>query len=439
MSKETWSNVAPGVSIASHPSGGATRWRIRVWAGYGRDGRPVRAHRSFTGTKRQATGYGIDLRRELTEAPPDPSKHTVGSWFAEYLRHKRAQADRDDLSPTTVDGYTSTFRRYVAEHRIARLPLAALEPPNASAHLVAWASDLTERHAPGRERLSAKTIHHALSTMRSALRYGNETGVLSRDPFRTFPRHQWPRLHRGRPSKRSVGSAGLAAVRAAFVGHEIEAEVALMTLGLRRGEILGLRIRGGDEAPEEGDLSLGDSHRRIRVRQVLVDADGGARVRPFPKSDASVRDLHLPAWTVPPLRAAKRRALEVYMRAGRSDEPDLLLFPSKGRHQNGEGRAVGTGRAGDPQHPNALNRKFRARLAEVGLEGVDPARVSPHALRHSFVSYLVTKRGCRSRRSNTWQVTLRSPRPSLIEHVTRGQPHKRRRPLRNSSVEARSR
>jgi integrase len=57
---------------------------------------------------------------------------------------------------------------------------------------------------------------------------------------------------------------------------------------------------------------------------------------------------------------------------------------------------VGKGNAGDPRHPGVLSRRFRARLREVGLDGFDSERVSPHGLRHSFVSSLINEAGMRA-------------------------------------------
>ncbi|MGH7425134.1 MAG: hypothetical protein ACREJP_03090 [Candidatus Methylomirabilales bacterium] len=81
-------------------------------AGFGPDGKPVRAHRNFRGTARQALEFGIELRRKIEGAPADPAKLTIGSWFEqEFLPHKRALADRGDLSPTTVDAIEKKYRR----------------------------------------------------------------------------------------------------------------------------------------------------------------------------------------------------------------------------------------------------------------------------------------------------------------------------------------
>jgi hypothetical protein len=92
-----------GVSVL--PAGGIHKWKVQVHAGFRADGKPNRAHRVFTGTRKQALDFGIDLRNQLEAVPADPGKLTVGGLFETlWLPHKRAQADRNDRSPTTVDG-----------------------------------------------------------------------------------------------------------------------------------------------------------------------------------------------------------------------------------------------------------------------------------------------------------------------------------------------
>lgn len=54
---------------------------------------------------------------------------------------------------------------------------------------------------------------------------------------------------------------GLLAMMRAFEGTQDEGEITLALLGLRRGEILGLRIRRGEEDPDNGDLVLDGPNR----------------------------------------------------------------------------------------------------------------------------------------------------------------------------------
>src|SRR5207249_2728797 len=112
----------------------------------------------------------------------------------------------------------------------------------------------------------------------------------------------------------------------AFEGTEDEGEITLALLGLRRGEILGLRIRGGEEDSDNGDLVLDGPNPRVRVRQVVIYSKDGVRIKSFPKSEHSRRDVGLPQWAVKVLREAKKRTLELRLASGESWVENDLLF-----------------------------------------------------------------------------------------------------------------
>jgi len=372
-----------------------------AWAGFGANDKPIRAHRNFRGTGRQALEFGIELRRKIADAPPDPAKHTIGSWFEkEFLPHKRALADRGDLSPTTVDALEKKYRRYIKPSSLARVLLSKLDTPQGPTYLVRWFTELSSTDGPT-GHVSARTLQHAFSTLMCGLRYAMSVGPLEKDPFRKFPRELKPKVGpKGRPSQRSIGLVGQRAMRVAFDGSNMEGELTLALLGMRRGEILGVRLRGSDEDPRNGDLVLDGRSPLVRVRQVVIDAKGGARIKSCPKSETSRRDVMLPAWAVKVLREQKRRALEMRLEAGDRWEEHDLLFPSRGRHRDPRNdRLVGWGAPGRPQQPNALYKRFKKHLGQIEIEGLDRARIDAirlHDLRHTFVSVLINEVGMRA-------------------------------------------
>ncbi len=205
-------------------------------------------------------------------------------------------------------------------------------------------------------------------------------------------------LPQGRPSERSIGAAGVRAIRRAFGGTEDEAAVVLALVGLRRGEVVGVPL---EFDPERGGVMLDGSKPFVRVRQVVIYTRGaGSVLKSYPKSETSRRDVQIPTWAVEPLRRQKKRALEMRLQAGADWEHHGLLFPSRGRYRHPRTRGmVGEGSPGQPQNPNAIYKRFKARLGEAGLDGFDPdrvARIRPHDLRHTFVSTLVNEGGMRA-------------------------------------------
>ncbi len=383
-----------GVSVVSAGKRGS--WRVTVFAGHHPDGRPNRAHFRFRGTKRQAVDAGIAKRDEIALAPYDPHDRTVGEWFEQvWLPYKRAQVARGDRSPSTVDKYARNYRLYIKPFAISRAPLLELDSRQGPPMLVRWFNELATTGGP-RGRLSQKSIHHALSVMHAALEYARKAGPLELDAFRRFPDELRPRLREYRPSKRSVGSAGARVIREVFRGHKMEAMVALALCGLRTGEILGLRIRGGED-PDNGDVVLDSPQPLVRVRQVAVRVDGqGARIREQPKTDSSIRDVALPVWAVPILRAAKLRALEMRLRAGDAWQEHDLLFPSAGQPRSLNGARSEPARPGRSMHPGVLSLAFKKHLRAASPEGIDVEAVSLHSLRHTFVSTLINEGGMRA-------------------------------------------
>lgn len=401
MSARSKKYAAPGVSVTPHRSGRKNHWTVMVWAGYDVYGKPIRAHKNFHGTYKDAVECGVELKRQRAHSLPDPEKYTIGAWFEkQFLPYKRAQAERGALSPTYVWDLEKKYGAYIKPHVIARLRLAELDRPGGTVHLVRWFNDIANGTGTIVERLSESSLHHILNLMTCSLKYAQSAGPLEKDAFRKFPRDLRPRLrNHGRPSKRSIGSAGLLALMRAFEGTEDQGEITLALVGLRRGEILGLRIRGGEEDPENGDLVLDGQNPRVRVRQVVIYSKGGVRIKKFPKSEHSRRDVALPQWAVKVLREAKKRTLELRLASGENWVEHDLLFPSRGRRRTARGGMAGDGTPGAPQHPNALYVRFKRRLKAVGLEGINPDRVHSlrlHDLRHTYVSVLINEAGMRA-------------------------------------------
>jgi len=75
-----------------------------------------------------------------------------------------------------------------------------------------------------------------------------------------------------------------------------------------------------------------------------------------------------------PLTGAAREAVNAYLplRTKRAGENDPWLFPSRGKE------------------PHLTRHRFAQLLKEVALQaGLDPAKVSPHVLRHAFASHML--------------------------------------------------
>jgi integrase/recombinase XerD len=198
--------------------------------------------------------------------------------------------------------------------------------------------------ALGRRGLSSATAARRRSALRQLYRFVLDEGWRTDDPS---GRLEAP--HRGRPLpkiltreevERLIAAAG---ARDGAGGARLAAMVELVyASGFRVSELVALPV-----SPFLKDVS----HVMVRGK--------GAKDRIAPLSGPALRAVQ--AWL--PYRRA-------FLGKGRKDSP--WLFPSRGR----------TGRV--------TARRFAQLLEEAARDaGVDPARVSPHVLRHAFATHLL--------------------------------------------------
>jgi integrase len=123
--------------------------------------------------------------------------------------------------------------------------------------------------------------------------------------------------------------------------------VLALDLGMRRGELLGLRWKDVDF-----------EQKVLRVRQQVVRLDG-RRLVTTPKTGTSRRDLPVTDWHIALLQKQREALGE---RAGVKD----LVFPNE---------------QGDYREPNGITQHMRRVCARIGLEGF-----TPHSLRKTAIT-----------------------------------------------------
>ena len=190
----------------------------------------------------------------------------------------------------------------------------------------------------GERGLEPKTIRTDFGVLRAIFSWAVETDIIDRSPCRGI------RLPEMSCARRPVVSAGDVERLAAAMPPEYGATVLLGALGLRQGEVFGLRVGAVDFL-----------RRTLTVRATLNEVEGNF-VEGSGKTRSSRRTISVPDRVVEELSAHLART-------GRTD-PDELVFQAP---EGGPVRAT-----------NFRNRVYDPALRRVGLEGL-----SFHRLRHS--------------------------------------------------------
>lgn len=301
--------------------------------------------KSFTahGPKREAQAL---LAQKLTEfnagvLAQAPANLTVAQyldrWLKEFVR----------VRPTTYASYEGIVRCHIVPE-IGKVPLVKLRP----ARLQAFYRKLEDKpRADGKAgRLSATTVRYTYSVLNIALRRAVRLTLIPRNPAEATDPPKAPQTEQrtftddeARRFLKSVQSDRLSALY-----------WLALALGLRRGELLGLRW-------QDLDLDKGLLH----VRQSLVALKGRPVIQQ-PKTDRGRRTLELTPELVAIIKCHRAQQAKAKLSLGQEYRDHGMVFPTL---------------FGAPMAPRLLTRQFERRLAATGLP-----RIRFHDLRHTFAS-----------------------------------------------------
>jgi integrase len=219
-------------------------------------------------------------------------------------------------------------------------------------------SFLTDRLAGGS---APRTVHHMRAVLRAALTEAMRWELLSRNPVTLTRSVRVPRTE-ARWLTQEQARRLLDTVK----GDRLEALFTVaLGLGLRQGEILGLRWR--DVALEQRQLTVNHT-----LHWLPGTRSGGRRwYLGEPKSKLSRRTLPLPASVATSLREHRARQIEECLLVGVDWTDPGFVFTSG---------------AGVPMDGDRVRYALRANLARAGL-----AVVTFHQLRHSAASLLIAQ------------------------------------------------
>lgn len=317
------------------------RYVAAVTLDFRRDGSQVR--RAFVGKTRAEAVAKMDAEVALLrQGLPLPSAtETVGG----FLEHWRDEVLPGSVSLGTEEVYRRVLRLYVLPV-LSKIKLRDLTP----AHV----SDLLRIMED--EGLAAETQRMARAVLRRALRRAEQEGRVSRNVAAIA---DGPRVRRA--EGRTLTPEQAKALLKAAADERLEGAIVLMiSLGLRRGETLGLAWH---------DIDLDRVPATLRVRRQLQRLQGCLQLVDV-KTPRSKRTLYLPDALVELLRSHRAK----------QGEERLLLGPE---WRNSDGLVFATPK-GTPVEPRNFSKVVSdvCRRAAIG-------HWSPHELRHSCASLML--------------------------------------------------
>lgn len=227
---------------------------------------------------------------------------------------------------------------------LGKVPLAKLT----TAQVRRWVSQKLDTG------LAPKSVHYMKTTLSTALNQAVGDGLVARNVAASVRTTKKPK-NRARPLDVQETQRFLRAIQ----GDRLEALYLVALLGLRQGEVLGLRWT--DVHLAEGYLEVTRALQRVRGIYELVD----------PKTEESERPVKLPPTVVVKLREHRARQVEEQLAAHRwGNEWDLVF----------------TTPAGAPLNGRVVLSAFQRKLIEAQLP-----KVRFHDLRHSCSSLLQAK------------------------------------------------
>jgi integrase len=281
--------------------------------------------------------------RPLRGEQPITSSSTVEDYLENWLWGKQS------LRPSTHAGYETHVRRYLIPF-LGKVRLSGLH----SGQIQRMYQLLGDQEGRGGKALSVSSLRRVHATLMSALNTAVRRGLLDRNPAATveLPPVVKPRL-----------TAWTEAELGQFLRHTQGDRLHLLfvllgLVGLRRGEVVGLRW-------ENVDLNQGT----LRIEQSVVRVGKETVVGP-PKSASGARTVAIDEETARRLHWHQcRQKMEVLRTTGvRTTPAHVFTTPS-----------------GDPLDPAYVSRRFDLLVAGSGLR-----RIRLHDLRHTSASIGLT-------------------------------------------------
>ena len=293
----------------------------------------------YASSEKEAIRKRAELRRRQEQGENLAAvPRTLSEWLTEWMTMKEHEGTRQ----STLRGYRWLIESHIRP-TLGKVALDKLNPTMIRRVLTAKIS----------EGLSAATVRHIHGMIRNVLGDAQREELLHRNPALAV------RAPTVRPvERRSLTVDDAKRLIDSIRGDRLEALwICALTVGLRRGELLGLRW-------SDVDFTAGT----LTVRQTVQRA-GGHLVFTEPKTDRSRRTIPVPAQTLALLRRHRRQQEDERAKAAERWKENGLVFAS----------TIGT-----PMEPRNVDREWHATRERIGLSWL-----RLHDLRHACATFLL--------------------------------------------------
>ena len=325
------------------------RWRGAVSLGATGDGRRRRLKVSGH-TKAEVIAKLKELHRSLDAGIEQPTRRlTVGAFLDSWLAGLPARVE-----PSTVTNYTDMVKTHLKPALGAKI-ISQLTVSDVNA---LWAAKRKAGYKPNSIRIMR-------AVLRAALRQAERESLVLRN---VAALSDAPRV--GQADGRSLTVPQAKRLLDAAAGDRLEALYAItLTLGLRRGEALGLAW--ADVDLDQRSMVLRRQIARIRLDEDAAATTGRQIVLKELKTKRSRRTLHLTPTLVAMLRSHRARQAAEQLAVGPAWIESGLVFTT----------ALGT-----PLDPDNFAHYFDRLCRKAGL-----GHWHPHELRHSAASIMLAQ------------------------------------------------
>lgn len=334
-----------------------SKWCIVVDIGKDENGKRKQKWISGFKTKKEAEAALADVIRQIeTNTFIIPEKIT----FGEFLNYWLENYVKTNLSPTTAWGYESIITKHI-QPVLGSIELQKLKPFH-----------LQHYYNQKQGELSGKTLVQHHRVLHKALDYAYKMQLIRSNPANAV---ETPKAKKYKA--RILTMEEIKKLLEALKETELEVPINVaLALGLRRGELLGLKWE--DINFEEGTVEIKRNLVRAGTKLVLKE----------PKSETSIRTLKLSKNLLTMLKNHRKRQLELKLLLGNEYKDNGFVFCKPN---------------GEPINPSTFSHQFddflkknnlpdirlhdlRHTNATLMLKSNIPAKVASSRLGHSTVS-----------------------------------------------------